>query len=74
MYVWVLAGLALGILVSGLVRRIPHSSLAEMTYVTFAAAVDEWKLRRKKAGRKPAAEPGMQEKRLRAAASRFTLF
>ncbi len=40
MYVWVLAGLALGILVSSLIRRIPRSSLAEMIYITLAAVVE----------------------------------
>lgn len=74
MYVWVLAGLALGILLSSLARRIPHSPLAEMTYITMAAAIDEWRKKRKIPGQVSDPESHPQEKRLRAAANRFTLF
>ncbi len=74
MYLWVLAGLALGILVSGLLRRVPHSSLVEMTYITFAAALDEWKQRRRRVRQARPPESDFKEKRLRAAASRFSLF
>lgn len=74
MYGWVLAGLALGILVSSLIRRIPRSSLVEMTYITVASTVDEWRQRRKSPGPTPAAQaPAEEEKGLSAAASRFTL-
>ncbi len=73
MYGWILAGLALGILVSSLLRRIPRSSLAEMTYITLAAVVDEWRRKRKSLGQTPAVEPSADEKRLGAAASRLTL-
>ncbi len=73
MYGWALAGLALGIVVSSLLRRIPRSSLAEMTYITLAAAVDDWRRKRKRSGQAPPPDPPADEKGLGAAASRFTL-
>ncbi len=73
MYGWILAGVALGILVSSLIRRIPRSSLAEMTYITFAAVVDEWRGKGKRSGQIPAVDSSADEKKLGAAASRFTL-
>jgi hypothetical protein len=73
MYGWILAGLFLGILVSSLIRRIPGSSLVEMTYITVAAVVDGWRQRRKSPGQAPPADVPVKEKGLSAAASRFTL-
>ncbi len=69
MYVWLLAGVALGILVSNLVRRIRHSSLAEMSYITLLAVVDEWK-RKRKLARAPNSEAKPARRGLRAAVGR----
>lgn len=73
MYVWVLAGVALSILVSSLLRRVPRSSLAEMTYITLAAVVDEGRQKRRSSRQAPVADSCAEEKGLGAAASRFTL-
>ncbi len=73
MYGWILAGLALGILLSSLFRRVPDGSLAEMTYITFVSVFDEWRGKRKSSGQTIAAEPSAEQKRLSAAASRLNL-
>jgi hypothetical protein len=73
MYVWLLAGLALGVVLSSLVRRIPESTFAELTFITLLSTWDEW---RKERNRVKAArtDPTPQPSKLRAAAGRFSLF
>ncbi len=73
MYGWILAGLALGILLSSLFRRVPDGSLAELTYITFVSVFDEWRGRRKNSGQIAAVERSADEKRLGAAANRLTV-
>ncbi len=73
MYVWLLAGVALGILVSDLVRRIPESSLAEMSYITVLAVFNEWK-RKRKPTKGPSTEASPERRGLRAAVGRISLF
>ncbi len=72
MIVWVLAGLVLGVLLSSLLRRIAHSSLAEMTYLTFVSILDQ---RRQRTPPKPrvVAEAEQARESLSAAAGRISL-
>lgn len=74
MFAWLLAGVALGILLSSLIRRIPDSSLAELTYITVLSTWKHWRQKRKASMPAPAGEPRIEARGWRAAAGRFNLF
>ena len=73
MYIWTLAGVVLGILLSCLVRAISRSSLAEMTYLTFLSIADR---RRNRSAPDPLDQSKPQHQTsspLRAAAGRISM-